>query len=63
MTADSCHRQLVSLSYIPVTQVPCSVCGAPSIRMTSWPDGLYTAACAEHADQPGQIGFWFKETP
>ena len=53
---------MTPLSYTPVTSVPCSVCGASSIRMTSWPDGRYWATCEQHADQPVQIGLWMEST-
>ena len=51
----------MTLPNLPVTSVPCSTCGAPSVRMTSWPDGRFHAACTEHADTPAQIGLWFGE--
>lgn len=47
-----------ALSFVPVTSVPCTVCGQPSVRLTSWPDGSYLAACTEHVGTPQQIGLY-----
>lgn len=51
-------QHMTPLSFHPVTSVPCTVCGSPSVAMTSWPDGTYHACCPQHLDSPRQITLW-----
>lgn len=38
----------MTASYLPVTSLSCSTCGAVAVGMTSWPDGTYVAWCRDH---------------
>lgn len=38
----------MTASYLPVTSLSCSTCGAVSVGMTTWPDGTYVAWCRDH---------------
>lgn len=42
------------ITYQPVTSVPCSTCGSPSVGLRSWPDGTYIAWCPQHDVSPQQ---------
>lgn len=52
---------MTPLSFVPVTSVPCTTCGHPSVSLTTWPDGTYRASCAEHLGAPQQVSLYLVE--